>query len=170
MVTVSHTHNLANRYVPRSNGQASWQWDNYFHCRNFSLSLTHTLVTQARRPRGTTDACRTRASRHTVAQAGGRVWRSSDGLRLQSEWKGIGERRKAGAVRPPFFFALSVSLSVSLSLSLARRKLTWTPVRLAHPQSSRSNAAGAHPLPAARRAARPAPVAAKTFTAQHSPW
>ena len=93
VVTVSLTQNQA---TLRPASRTAWRLSSgvITSAAATSLSLTHTLVAQARRPRGTADACRTRASK---APRGTGRWageRSSNGLRLQSEWKGIGERRK----------------------------------------------------------------------------
>jgi hypothetical protein len=121
---LDHTHRTRQPYVPRIGRPGVAAAGVITSSATTSLSLSRSLVTQARRPR----AQPTRAEHARVgteAQAGGRVsavqWlRSNQG---EGERHGIDCAEKQ-ALRTGLLLALSVSLSFSLSLSLSSLSLS----------------------------------------------
>jgi hypothetical protein len=135
VVTLSHSHTQPSNltFSDRTAGRCGRR-DNYFLHHNFSLSLSRSLVAQARRPRTQP----TRAEHARVGTRGTGRWAGeySSMVASQSEWKGKARKLLRGEASTgcQVFSSLSLSLcpshSPSLSLftlSLSRRSQTWTP-------------------------------------------
>ena len=144
VVTLSHSHTQPSNltFSDRTAGRCGRR-GNYFLHHNFSLSLSRSLVAQARRPRTQP----TRAEHARVGTRGTGRWAGehSSMVASQSEWKGkarncCAEKQALGVRSSPRSLCLSVLFTLPLSLftlSLSRRPQTWTPCA-SRPSSSRA--------------------------------